>query len=268
METGTPTSSALYGLWLVQLLVAMLIGTLIWKGCKPAGRPVDDASTNNSDPSTASASLNSSVRAHGELQRRLDRHWQRITTALERENAGGWVDRNPPATDEDIASAEKEAGVEFPAELKWLLRQQDGQESTIEAVFSNGDRLMGAAEIAHVYLMWQDIITDLEQVPAEGERPTKERSTSWWPGLLPFMTDFGGDSVFIDARTSYVYSDFESMVHATNVAGDRLEAPLTFTAWMADYAERLEDGRFHRDSAAGDALWMWEKQAEGEDGER
>lgn len=261
MAISTAKSPA--GRFIIVAIAVILLGTLIWKISGP-GEAAQGTRATPSASSVAQPGQLSAARRSGDLQRRLDRHWQSITTALKRENPGGWVDRNPPAAAEDIAHAEKATGVEFPAELKWLLRQQNGQESTIEAVFSNGDRLMSAAEIAEDYLMWQDIITDLDQVPAEGVRPTKEQSTSWWPGLLPFMADFGGDSVFIDARTSYVYSDFESMVHATNVAGDRLEAPLTFTAWMADYAERLEAGRFHRDSAAGDSLWMWEKKAEGE----
>jgi hypothetical protein len=140
------------------------------------------------------------ARVPARVATRVDRAWDRIETWLAEHAPVTAAALAPPASDEDIAAAQRVVGVRLPAELVASLRRHDGTGTDLLAAFTFPSFMqpLSAAEIADEATMMCGVLEDLGDIGAVGP---------WWHGrYVPVAVDHGGDSLFLDgARLGYHY---------------------------------------------------------------
>ncbi len=235
---------ALHRVSAVGFLACLLV--LGWIGWGHACSRDEDGGTtgafSNGKLDVVEGSSGSLLSARAPRVHRLDRCWHTIISVLERAYLESSTKLVPPASEEAIILAERVVGFQFPPEIRWLLSKHNGQQGDSAAIFYNGQRLLSAVEIANTYEMQQAIMNDIDPARDTSRRPSLGEVVPWWPGLLPFATDGGGDCLFVDAYTSRVYEDFEGSVSSENTASEGI-AP-RFDVWLEDYGRRLQRGDY------------------------
>jgi hypothetical protein len=132
------------------------------------------------------------TRVPAQVATRVDRAWQRIETWLAANAPVTAAALGRPASDEDIAAAQRTVGVRLPAELVASLRRHDGAGTDLSAAFTFPALMqpLSAAEIADEATLMCDVLADLGPEADVG---------GWWHGrYVPVASDHGGDLLFLD----------------------------------------------------------------------
>ncbi|MFJ6699992.1 SMI1/KNR4 family protein [Streptomyces sp. NPDC091272] len=119
--------------------------------------------------------------------------WDRIDAWLREHAPRTFATLRPPAGLEEIAAAEEELGVTFPADLVASLLRHNGARDGAEAFqFSTHDRLLGTSEIVEDTQWMRGIAEDLDEEEAE----------YYWSGGYLKIGSYGvtADGLTIDCR--------------------------------------------------------------------
>jgi len=135
----------------------------------------------------------------------------------------------PPATAEQLNSAEQQLGRPFPEELRSLLAWHNGQNAAIPGAFERCFFLMSAEQIVQA-------ARDSASSPPDG----------WQPGWLPFLEDGSDSFVVLDPH--------QTGVPVRDVWRGQKEHPVvapSLTAWVQGFLEGLEKGAYVEDPERG-----------------
>ena len=121
----------------------------------------------------------------------IEASWRRFTGWLAREAPASHDCLNPAARPEEIDAAETANGAPFPAELRALLRLNNGATQFLRGEFRlaagvlpGGHRLLSASEVVEHRKMLDDILRGMDQ-----------DMVGWWwhPDWMPFAAHVAAD---------------------------------------------------------------------------
>ncbi|EFL12864.1 SMI1/KNR4 family protein [Streptomyces sp. C] len=180
--------------------------------------------------------------------------WDRIDEWLRHNAPRTFATLGPPAGQEEIAAAEEELGVTFPADLVASLLRHNGAMDGAEAFrFSTDDRLLSVSEIVRDTRWMRDIAADLDEEEAE---------YYWIDAYLKFGS-YGvtSDGLTIDCRRGQ--DSYGAIGRFFDETGTDFGRAASLGAYLAELADRLEHGR---DGGAvtfnGRLYWEWARSLE------
>ena len=161
---------------------------------------------------------------------------------------GRWLSANVPArfetlapgaTDEEIAAAEKELGVTFPAGMRALYRWRNGSSNRVHALVGNR-LLMSLAEMVATR-------KTMNELAARGDFKT----SNWWRKTwVPFLHNGAGDHVCWDPRGSFSGSPGQ-VLEFWHTDHDRKVLAPSFDGWLTALVDSLEAGLWRDDPDEG-----------------
>ena len=167
----------------------------------------------------------------------IEASWRRFTGWLAREAPASHDCLNPAASLEDIEAAETANRSSFPAELRSLLRLNNGATQFLRGEFRlaagvlpGGHRLLSASEVVEHRKMLDDILRGMDQ-----------DMVGWWwhPDWIPFAAHVAADALVIDLRHDPQQGAVGEFMHEGNTNFDW--GP-SLTAVIDDIARSVETG--------------------------
>ncbi|MGW0858522.1 SMI1/KNR4 family protein [Streptomyces sp. NPDC002690] len=159
--------------------------------------------------------------------------WNRIDAWLREHAPRTFLTLRPPASDEEIAAAQKELGVTFPPDLIASLLRHDGAVSGADAfLFSTHDRLLGVSGILGDTGFMRDAAADLDEEEAEGY---------WHHGYVKFGSyEVTSDGLMIDCRVGR--DSFGAVGRFFDETGTSFGQADSLGGYLAELADQLERG--------------------------
>ncbi|MFF5336820.1 SMI1/KNR4 family protein [Streptomyces sp. NPDC013181] len=175
--------------------------------------------------------------------------WDRIDAWLREHAPRTFATLRPPAEPEEIAAAERELGLAFPAELVASLRRHNGAVGGADAFqFSTHDRLLTVSEIVHDTLFMRDVAEGLDD----------EDSAYYWTDAY---VKFGSYEVTADGLTidcGREQGACGAIGRFFDETGTDFGTADSLGAYLTELADLLEGGH---DSGAvtfnGRLIWEW-----------
>lgn len=170
--------------------------------------------------------------------------WKRIGKWLNK-NAAGWKPMKRKATDNQIAKAEAELGVEFPADLKESYAIHNGMQSC--SFFPGRSRcefyLNPLSEMLSEHRSLCELLKIGDFEGNEHEVDKGIRAVTWDPTWLPFASNGGGDHFCVDLTPAKGGKLGQVILVCFDASHRRKLAP-SLKDYLYGFANQLEDGRY------------------------
>jgi cell wall assembly regulator SMI1 len=180
--------------------------------------------------------------------------WDRIHRWLDRHAPHVLASLKPGASEEQIRAAEQALGVTFPDDVKLCYRIHDGQQEVPVPVsywpdlrtvpgFLQGDHWFSLEDMVDTWRMLKGLLDDgsFDQARSFPHGPIR---TDWWhPRWIPVADCGCGDLRCLDLAPRS-RGKVGQVIDWDHAASDRSVIARSMTAWLAGFADDLEDGEY------------------------
>lgn len=164
----------------------------------------------------------------GRLERWLAAHAPRALASL-----------NPPASEDEIAQAERALGVALPGDVRASLRRHDGQEPDIP-LFA-GWSLLPCRRVVAEWRVWKDLLDAGRLRDREAQAEGAVRAEWWNPRWIPITGDGTGDHHCVDLSPAPGGTSGQVITMWHDSGRRRVVAP-AFESWLCRIADDLASG--------------------------
>jgi cell wall assembly regulator SMI1 len=175
--------------------------------------------------------------------------WSRIVAWLAVNAPAILADLQPGASEEEIAETEAFLGATLPDDVKDSYRIYNGQAGEGPSLIEYWN-LLSLEGIRREWDEWKFLLDDFDEDHARVQ-PRGPIQKYWWhPSWIPITTDGSGNHLCLDLipAPGGTVGQIIEMWHDDDIRP--LIAP-SFRAWLSDFADDLEAGRYVFDEAEG-----------------
>ncbi len=176
--------------------------------------------------------------------------WQRLEAWIDQYANLMLDDLNEAADEAAFAPIEKVMGVELDEDFKSFYLIRNGQFEESEEGIWDGAILLSLEAMIKVWKQWRSKFDEGEFWDLESEPDAGIRSEWWNPYWLPLTTDARGGHHFIDFAPTFE-GQMGQIIRMDHDSPKRKVVAPNFKAWVTQYVEALESGRYIYSEAWG-----------------